>query len=913
VNGGDGVDDRLSQAEAILAECLASVGEHGRIEIESVCAAHPALAAELRCLLPLMQAILGQRGSQTPVPGRHAALWARLEGAAGAADRYIEVARVDDGGMGRIDLVHDQVLQREVARKRLLLRDRPGDAVMGGLAAALTRRRFLDEAQIAGRLEHPGIVPVHDLFLDADGAVAFTMRYVRGRSFQDVLNDLARGGADWTTAGALQVLQRVAETMAYAHSQGVVHRDLKPANIMVGGFGEVYVVDWGLAGRIGALPAAAEEADPLRTQAGQVVGTPAYMPPEQAAGEWSLVDHRADVYALGAVLYHLLTGTPPYVDEREPASSMRVLRRVRQGSPKALPDLAPDADDEIVAICARAMARDRDHRYVDMQAFAADLRAYQEGRVVTAHPTGAWGQLHKWVARNLALAAALAFGLVAVMVGGAASYWQAERARTAQQLAEDKARAVLSLSAMQDVRELVAEVDALWPPYPDRLGAYADWIARARVLVDGVVADGLSRQPGLHEHEAALAALRTRATPDPAVEGGYRFPHREDAWWYQQLGNLVDGLRDLQDPERGLLSLGASAEHGWGIGRRQAFAAEIGERSVSGPDAARLWAETRTALAASARYGGLRMEPQLGLLPLGPDPDSGLFEFAHLQSGAAPLRGADGKLAFDVDSGIVFVLIPGGIYLVGAQSIDPRAPHYDAAALPEEGPVHEVELSPFFLSKYEMTQAQWERLHGVPNACYMREDNYKSIWNRWGKSFSKLLPVEQVSAPDCERLFARAGIRLPTEAEWETACRSGSDQPFWCGGDLALLAASSNVADDYARRHDSENWDGQKESWDDGHTYCGEVHAFLPNHYGIVGCHGNVWEWCQDGYDAEFYAKSPRQDPVCPTDGLPERSFRGGGFDYSAKHARASYRFRFAPDSRMYAMGVRPARSLSAR
>ena len=898
--------ERLRRAEQVLAERALSSERLRPDSVEALCRAHPDIAEELRALLPLMDAL----ANPAPEPlvqlsEMHAEMLERQR--ASDPQRYERIEEIESGGMGSVLRVLDRRLGREVALKRSRVR---GETDGLRWSDAVTLRRFLDEARVTGRLEHPGIVPVHDFGVDERGGVYFTMRLVRGRSFLDVIRAVRDGEEGWSQIRAVRHLLAACETVSYAHSMGVLHRDLKPGNLMVGDFGAVYVVDWGLA-RIRGGELAETSDDPLRTRHGQVVGTPAYMPPEQSRGELDRIDERSDVYALGAVLYHLLAGAPPFLASDDRQDSAAVLQRVREGPPESLARLAPQAPQELVAICERAMARDPGQRYPSAEALAGDLRAFLEGRVVAAYARGALQQLRKWIVRNRALAAALAFGLFAVLVGAGAALWLAREARRAAELARAQTRAVLSLSALQDLQELKARAETLWPPSPERIPEYEAWVARARALIDGVPPQpGDEARPGLREHEAELTALERRAERVGDSTEGLRFASPEDRWWHSQLDQLVRRLRALDDPDTGLLRGAAPPGQGWGIRRRLEFAQAVGERSVHGELAAARWQDCLRTMAESPRYAGLSISPQLGLLPLGPDPESGLQEFAHLQSGEPAARRPDGKLEIRHDTGIVLVLIPGGSYWMGAQKDDPGARHYDPEALPDEGPVHLVELSPYFLSKYEMTQGQWQRLSGAWPKSWMLPDSYKPAWNRRGLPWTPLLPVEQVSAPDSELLLARAGLCLPTEAQWEVGARGGTPTPYWCGTDPACLALAGNVADAYARSHEGAHWDVAMEAWDDGHTYTGEVTAFAPNPFGLVGTHGNVWEWCADGSDLEAYSKLPRSDPVHPLAAAGEQIVRSGGFDYSARFSRSSYRFRIAPEVRMYALGLRPARTL---
>ncbi len=224
----------------------------------------------------------------------------RGEGApapAPSAPRYPHGEELGRGGMGVVYLARDRVLEREVAKKTL----RADDAVR--------RARFLREARILARLEHPAIVAVYDFGSDAAGAPFLTMRRVRGETFRTLLDAGCEGHE------ALEILTRVCEAVAFAHSRGIIHRDLKPANVMVGRFGQVQVMDWGLAKRVGdsdETSGSGGAADPGLTADGTLLGTPAYMAPEQLDGLHASLGPACDVYALGAVLYRVLFGRPPY-------------------------------------------------------------------------------------------------------------------------------------------------------------------------------------------------------------------------------------------------------------------------------------------------------------------------------------------------------------------------------------------------------------------------------------------------------------------------------------------------------------------------------------------------------------------------------------------------------------------------
>ena len=276
--------------------------------------------------------------------------------------RYEYLAELGRGGMGQVIAVHDPALKRDLAMKIL----GPGEPMAESLA------RFLDEAQLTAQLQHPGVLSVHELGRLADGQTYFTMQIVRGRTLRQLIEEHhTQDHAD--PAGPLfrliTIFNQVCETMAFAHRHGIVHRDLKPDNVMVGEFGEVRVLDWGLAKRIGApddalvartIKTHREATGGHETLAGDVMGTPVYMSPEQARGQNIAITFASDVYSLGALLFQLLTGRPPFEGTHAMAVMMRVvggLRNPMEGRhpiPRVLRD-----------ICDRAMRTDAFQRYAD--------------------------------------------------------------------------------------------------------------------------------------------------------------------------------------------------------------------------------------------------------------------------------------------------------------------------------------------------------------------------------------------------------------------------------------------------------------------------------------------------------------------------------------------------------------------
>jgi serine/threonine-protein kinase len=297
--------------------------------------------------------------------------------------RYEALGQLGVGGAGEVLQLHDRALNRVVAAKVLHdhLASDPG-----------MNARFLAEAQVVAQLEHPAIVPVHDVGLLADGRAFLTMKEIHGDTLRALIAELhrARQGAAWGTTASgwtlrrlIEALRTVCEAVAYAHARRVIHRDIKPDNVMVGDLGQVYVLDWGLAmlldpadeadGRPRAEPPAPEPGQPSRTRFGQAVGTPAYMPPEQARGERAALGPWSDVWALGATLYATLYGRPPYRGE----SPDQVLDQVRRGPPRPVRAVPPPP--ELEEIRARCMAFEPADRYPDARAVAGALGAWLEG------------------------------------------------------------------------------------------------------------------------------------------------------------------------------------------------------------------------------------------------------------------------------------------------------------------------------------------------------------------------------------------------------------------------------------------------------------------------------------------------------------------------------------------------------
>jgi tetratricopeptide (TPR) repeat protein len=373
-------------------------------------------------------------------------------------DRYQLQGEIARGGMGAVLRGRDVDLGRDLAVKVLLEKHADRPEVV---------RRFIEEAQIGGQLQHPGVVPVYDIGRFGERPF-FTMKFVKGHTLQALLAERGEPSAD--RPRFLAIVLQVAQAVAYAHAKGVIHRDLKPSNVMVGAFGEVQVMDWGLA-KVLAEGGVADEERASRqqqqedgtlirtarsggtgfgtdTEAGSLLGTPAYMPPEQAQGDVAQLDRRADVFGLGAILCQVLTGKPPYVG-RSNEEVRRMAANAAQADAAARLD-GCGADPELVALTKACLAPETIDRPKDARAVAEGLSAYLNGvqqRLQTAQRERAValareGEQRKRRKVQLALAAAL----VALLLGGGAfAWWRNEQAQLVRQREARNAEAVAAL------------------------------------------------------------------------------------------------------------------------------------------------------------------------------------------------------------------------------------------------------------------------------------------------------------------------------------------------------------------------------------------------------------------------------------------------------------------------------------
>jgi len=415
------------EVERLLDELIADLDEDPALDVEARLAGHPEHAARIREELSTLLRF-GLVSVQRPgrsleriaarfrlelAPLRPAPAGSGVAPAAAIDGRFDVLEPIGRGAMGSVFRAWDRDLEREVALKVTVPPTAAPDEWV---------RRFATEARIHGRLEHPGIAPVHELGLTEDGRLWLAMKLIRGRNLREVIQALEdrkpRAVQAYTLGRRVEMMMRVCEALAYAHESGVIHRDLKPANVLVGSFGEVQLVDWGLSraaetaesGELSEVSPGSED----RTASGQVIGTPSYLSPEQARGDLDRVGVRTDVFGAGALLHHLVAGVPPYRGE----DLAEVLDRARAGhrNDPRLVDAPWPVPRELRAVCSRALAAKPEERYASVRELSDDLRAFLDGRTGRAWRDGPLTRTSKWVRHHPAAAAALTavLGLVAV-------------------------------------------------------------------------------------------------------------------------------------------------------------------------------------------------------------------------------------------------------------------------------------------------------------------------------------------------------------------------------------------------------------------------------------------------------------------------------------------------------------------
>ncbi len=758
------------------------------------------------------------------------------------ADKYEVLEQLGHGGMGAIYKARQLQPERNVVLKLML---------HGRFASEKYHVRFEREAQAIARLKHPNIVSVYE-FGEVNGQPYFTMEYVEGAN---VKRYVERHGLDKREICGLML--KIARAVAYAHQRGVIHRDIKPSNILVDGTGNPQLLDFGLAQLAGEY---GEEQDPM-TEAGEVMGTPSYMSPEQTLGRPDEIDIRSDVYSLGVLFYELLTSTLPYrVDRTRPLESLRI---IRQFAPRRPSEVVESVDSDMDAIVMKCLEKERDLRYQSAVELAEDIGRYLRGQPVEARPSTSFYHLRKLVWRHRSLFLPIAVGALVILLVttftilslARQSQQARERASEAREQKEQLVDFVLKLGAVRGgVENLLAQ------------GRWEDAWRAARFAEEQLPPEAGLDQFSRRVRDRIAAATCGEAGQVRKLIEQLRF--REASGRLRELRNLAEtvGLPELAEESKALGDQFDDAcwqsvfkyieRNGGSVRALKQFLSEC-PNSAHAAEARSLLQE----LLIGIRFSDWPFDPQ---------------EAVRRREVTAKVLGipARRQLQLDGETALELVLIPAGEFVMGAPEDG-----QDYAA--DQKPAHRVRISsPFYMTSTEVTQRQFEAVTG------RRAELPDGAAEPGGQGMPACVSWEDASM-FCSELSLRRHVivRLPAEAEWEYACRAGSRGVLGhFGSTQALLAHAWCRANSDGRPH--------------------AVAQKQPNAWGLHDVHGNVLEWCRDWYEGRYYYSSPLDDPQGPDSGTC-RVLRGGSWADKPQELHAAFRKAYPPESRRPTYGFR--------
>jgi formylglycine-generating enzyme required for sulfatase activity len=780
--------------------------------------------------------------------------------------------------------------------------------VRKGVATREVLKRFALERRALAAMNHPAIAKVFDAGETERGEPYFVMELIEGQALTAYCDRYKL-----TLKERIGLFQAICEGVQHAHQRGIIHRDLKPGNVLVTRDGEQHlpkILDFGLAKATNQDMFEGSMARSLRDEA---IGTLEYMPPEQADSNVGAIDTRADVYSLGVMLYELLVGELPFtqqqlrdageqemkrlireVDPPKPSSRVTSHIELAEGSATtrqlSAHALGRSLKGDLDWIVMKALSKEPERRYGSPLELEQELTRYLEHEPVLAGPPSAGYRLKKFFRRYRTQVfdpkLRRAYGeerqaLTALMAARAAFDREPEEIRKRDWPNMLHAISLAQYGCGLDQDAIATSRAALDAAPESRKLQFRLWLQSLRERI-GKAGDELrDKQIEL----ATLSPLVTRRRT-------WQFAKEESAFLHDSLKNLE---ADIPAFTRKEISFVRDRQLRWARFLRNL---EQSEAYLAA------WDRAIRALEDSPSYGTRpkpKFVPQRGLVPIGENPATQLWEFYHLRSAwngesdpkeiRIPRHDEKGHLSVHDETGIVFVLMPRRKFWLGAQSSDPAGHNYDPQAKGHEGPPQEAMLPCFFIARHELTQGQWARLAALDEE--LRPSRYLAgASNAIGGKVTDAHPVENVTWPMCQRLLDRWGLELPTEEQWEFACRAGTDTPWWPGRTRDSLKGVANLADAAAARAVMQ-WPSIQTWIDDGYAIHAPVDALRPNPWGLHHVHGNVWEWCSNLRE---------QGKL--------RGLRGGSFPLAAMHSRCAFQAANPPTFRAYGLGLRACRKL---
>lgn len=714
------------------------------------------------------------------------------------------------------------------ARDPLLGRD-VAVKILRSFSDSDARLRFRREAELLSELDDSGICTVHE-FDEHDGQLFIVIGLAEGRTLDQCIkswtadqesNFVARGSY---VAMILDLFLQLSRSLASAHEKNVVHRDLKPANVIVDSRGKPTILDFGLACLLSDRSSL--------TADGDLLGTPNYMSPEQITRQNIRPDLRTDVWAMGVMLYEALSmGRRPFVG----VTREKLYNSIMTDRHASLDKAALWPHENLALVIDTCLNKNRDHRYDNAQELADELGRVMAHEEIVARALSWRTRFREWWRREKRVAASfLALLLLTILSIGLSfrSYFDAqERIRAENELGLQIQRRAEEKTELLDLslgHHLPHWADQLWPPRPENIVGNRGMLAWRK------------------EAQSYLGRWRKRTSILPAEASNVEL-------LVEQMDKRIEATRAAEN-----LCLVE------GIGQWTSAINEIAEMAI---------------------YDGLQLKPIFGLLPLGVNQSSGLYEFWHVLSGDKPAtQYEDSNSKVDAAVGIMLVLLPGG--------------WLSTAPDPAVDPNSRIRIPAFFISKFEVTQAQWNRWSDTNPSSSAPGTHTKFL-------IELNHPVENMSWQDATTWATRLSLQLPTELEWLYAAGG-----FMKTNDgLVDREQIGNVADQALKNSGAVGASGGGYAeWDDRFPLHAPVGRFTPNHFGLFDMHGNVAEWCSGQFETDP-ATMVREFKVRSLESKSNsanRPFRGGNWYVGPKLSLPERRWRRSQDARAANLGLRP-------